>query len=407
MKGLYLERSLGIDIRDDSVGLCLMGKKLRRLEVIGTLWYEGAAPHPGASVETENEFITRLGQFLQDHGPAADPVVVSLPRRFIPLQTFSLPAPDRQTVHSMVPFEFERHFATTVTDLMISHHVVQEGPNQFRIAAAGLRTETAEYFLDLLSRADIHPAVLDVASFTHLNLLYPEETSMRGVEAVLDLSPGEVDITIVKDGTLELSRTIPFKETSLRKTMHRHDLPREEMDAYVEGLSKTLTEILSVSLNSCTTLEPEDSIDKIHLVGGGTLAEPLARRLEEDTGAVAEPLQPRGETGRHLPSDFDPTLLNTALALALRGLKNLTYEVNLLPREKIPASKRASLRTTLGLSIILVLMAGAYFGSQAAYNRMTLDSLNAQLEEVKQQVGTLEKVDREFEALAMFAKRMN
>ena len=116
MKRFYLEKSLGIDIRENSVCLTLLGKSLYRLDVLASK-YIPIEPLSKGNEKAESLFLERVNAFMIDHEAWTDNVVVSIPRSNLTLQSFKLPSPDRKSVDYMMEFEL-------LTSYLISLHCI-------------------------------------------------------------------------------------------------------------------------------------------------------------------------------------------------------------------------------------------------------------------------------------------
>ena len=104
MKSIFIEKSLGMDIREESVSLTLIGKKLRAIEVLAGKTI-ALKPLTGKDEKAEKHFLNKVNRFLVEHDTWPESVVVSLPRSYITFKTFELLAPDLESVQSMVEFE--------------------------------------------------------------------------------------------------------------------------------------------------------------------------------------------------------------------------------------------------------------------------------------------------------------
>ncbi|MCA9483133.1 MAG: PilN domain-containing protein [Nitrospina sp.] len=407
MKPFYFEKSLGIDIRESSAALCLVGKKFRGIDVITTGAFECSPLGPGADEKTRQEFIEGVRQFLDNMQGSPDQTTVCLPRRYVSIKTFSLPAPDRESVDAMVEFEIDRHFSASPENLHVSYRVEDAGENLFKVIAGAVHTSVFEFFWELFEQAGIRPSLVDISTFSNLNLIQQGKKIVPGNEALVDVSRDSVEITVLNDGVVELSRSIPVADPDFREHFHRHDLEGNRLRPHATRFAGFVSEALQSTLYSCNFIREDESIDIIHLASGGAYHEALAFELEEQTGVSIRPLTPPDAVAKTLPLEFDAATHNTALGLALRGAQFCRYQLNLLPQERIPVRRRASLRTTVALLLVTAFLAGGFLISKVSYNNMTLNSLNAQLKEVKTQVGSLEKVDREYDELVWFAETLN
>ena len=142
MKSVFIDKSLGIDIREDCVALTLMGKRFRVVEVLAGDLIK-LKPITGQDEKAEKHFLNEVNRFLVDNNSWPDSVVVSLPRSLVMFKTFELPAPDEKTVHSMIDFELERHFSSGLENLYYTYQLNKKPGNIFHVASAAIKKEIA------------------------------------------------------------------------------------------------------------------------------------------------------------------------------------------------------------------------------------------------------------------------
>ena len=89
MKSLYIEKSLGMDIREESISITLLGKKLNAIEILGgqTIVLK---PLSGKDEKSEKHFLNKVNQFIVKNEAWPESVVISLPRNHITFKTFEL-----------------------------------------------------------------------------------------------------------------------------------------------------------------------------------------------------------------------------------------------------------------------------------------------------------------------------
>ena len=146
MKSIYTAKSLGMDIREESISLTLLGKKLNTIEVLVGQTI-ALKPLTGKDEKAEKYFLNKVNQFIIEHDTWPESVVVSLPRGHITFKTFELPAPDLESVRSMVPFELERQFSSGLEDLYYTFQLTPKSENHFHIASAAIKKDIANYYL--------------------------------------------------------------------------------------------------------------------------------------------------------------------------------------------------------------------------------------------------------------------
>ena len=405
MKPIYLEKSLGIDIREQTVSLTLMGKGLRSADVIASHFFQ--IPPLGANNEkAEAIFLDRVNRFLIKRDIWPENVVVSLPRNLFSFQTFDLPAPDIKSVNSMVVFELERHFSAGMEGLFNGFQAKKKAENQYHIVSAAINKDIASYYLELIHRLGIKTTRIELSDLANSNLIINGLAQKNMLWSIVDLSAHEIDITIIKDRRVEFSRNFPIDDPDFRNTYFRSNLPQEHYEALSVGLSKIIIENLEETLASCRNLADSETIEQIHLTGGGPFAPYLTNRLEIDTEVQTQRAHVADNINTGLSKGFTTAFMGTSFSLAMCGLKTPENSINLLPVELLPKKQKVNLKLTLGLTAAVLLLALGLVINKIIYNNTTLASLNQQLNEIKVQAGDLEKIDLDYNNLKSEISRL-
>jgi len=393
MKSIFTEKSLGIDVREKSVSLTLLGKKLRTIEVLAEQTI-AIKPLTGKDEKAEKHFLNKVNHFITEQNIWPESVVVSLPRGYVTFKTFELPAPDLQSAQSMVVFELERQFSSGLEDLYYTFQLTPKAGNMFHITSAAIKKEIANYYLDLIRKLNLTPTILDVSTFANVNLgLSQDIENSPSVWALADISPEALDIALVKNNVIEFSRNLNWSKPAIK------DAKETSNSAELEGLSAEITKTLIVelqqALSSCRSIEDNELVGHIFLTGSGVLTPHIAQQLEKETEVSTTALQ-SPESVNTLESS---SLTLTSLGLGLREMKKQIIETNLLPQDLRPKRKKVNLKVTLALAAAVVLLLAGWFVNRVVYTNKALGTLDKQLHEIKGQVASLEKIDLEYEAL--------
>jgi Tfp pilus assembly PilM family ATPase/Tfp pilus assembly protein PilN len=393
MKSIFTEKSLGIDVREKSVSLTLLGKKLRTIEVLAEQTI-AIKPLTGKDEKAEKHFLNKVNHFITEQNIWPESVVVSLPRGYVTFKTFELPAPDLESAQSMVVFELERQFSSGLEDLYYTFQLTPKAGNMFHITSAAIKKEIANYYLDLIRKLNLTPTILDVSTFANVNLgLSQDIENSPSVWALADISPEALDIALVKNNVIEFSRNLNWSKPAIK------DAKETSNSAELEGLSAEITKTLIVelqqALSSCRSIEDNELVGHIFLTGSGVLTPHIAQQLEKETEVSTTALQ-SPESVNTLESS---SLTLTSLGLGLREMKKQIIETNLLPQDLRPKRKKVNLKVTLALAAAVVLLLAGWFVNRVVYTNKALGTLDKQLHEIKGQVASLEKIDLEYEAL--------
>ena len=407
MKSFYLEKSLGIDIRENSVCLTLLGKTLYRADVLASK-YITIQPISKGDEKAESIFLEQVNRFIIEHDAWTENVIASIPRSKITLQSFELPSPDRKSVDSMMGFELERHFSSSLDNFYFYNHITTKKENQYHIVCAAINKEIAAYYLNLLKKLNLNASVLDVSTFANLNLLLSNGEHQDPLSVLVDLSSDFIDISILINRNLEFSRSIPIAEPEYQEVFLNPENQGKAHQVIAEKVAQTLVEEIKNALASCRNIDDTISVDTVFISGGGHLTSQLTSRLELAAGVQVFELQSPATINPTVPSNFSTAFMATSLGLALRELKQNPIEANLLPDNLTTTKKKkVNLKNTMALALVTVLFIVGFMVNQSIQNNIILTSLDKQLDEIKIHMGPLEKVDLEYETLQKYTNAIN
>ena len=407
MKSFYLEKSLGIDIRENSVCLTLLGKTLYRADVLASK-YITIQPISKGDEKAESTFLEEVNRFIIEHDAWTENVITSIPRSKVTLQSFELPSPDRKSVDSMMGFELERHFSSSLDNFYFYNHITTKKENHYHIVCAAINKETANYYLNLLKKLNLNASILDISTFANLNLLLSKGEHQDPLSVLVDLSSDFIDISILINRNLEFSRSTPITEPGYQEIFLNPENQGKADQVIAEKVAQTIVEEIKNALASCRNIDDSKSVDTVFIAGGGHLISQLTSRLELAAGVQVFELQSPATINPTVPSNFSTAFMATSLGLALRELKQNPIEANLLPDNLITTKKKkVNLKNTVGLALVTVLFIVGFMVNQSIQNNIILTSLDKQLEEIKIHMGPLEKVDLEYETLQKYTNAIN
>jgi Tfp pilus assembly PilM family ATPase len=407
MKNFYLEKSLGIDIREKSICLTLLGKTLNQVNVLASK-HIMIQPISKNDQKAESIFLEKVNRFIIEHDAWTENVIVSIPRSKITVQSFELPSPDRKSVDSMMGFELERHFSSSLDNFYFYNHITTKKQNQFHIVCAAVNKEVAADYLKLIKKLNLNASILDVSTFANLNLLLASGEHQDPLSVMVDISPDLIEILILINKNLEFSRTVPIKEPEFQEIFLNPENQSESHKRIAEQVAQILVEEIKNTLASCRNIDNSKSVDTIFISGGGHLISHLALRVERVSGVQVVKLKSPKSINQTVSSNPAKVFMATSLSLALRELKTSPIEANLLPENLTTTKqKKINIKNTVGLALATFFFVIAFMVNQNIQAKNTLISLNKQLEEIKTQMGPLEKVDLEYETLQKYTKALN
>jgi Tfp pilus assembly PilM family ATPase/Tfp pilus assembly protein PilN len=403
MKPIYFEKTLGIDIRENSVCLAVLGKKWRSFEVLACHFFE-IEPLAEGKKSVENKFLEEINQFLLKNQIAPETTVVGIPKNFAIFKTFHLPAPDLKSINSIIKFELEKHFIGNIEDFYYSFQAVTIAERQFRIHLSSINKALLDYYIQLLKRVNLNPSVVHLAPFSNLNLLKSQNEYSNSLSVLLDVGPTSADIAILKDGNIIALRTAPLPDQKFFDGFFRDSLPFEACESTARSILQSILNEIQNALASSSEIERDEAVETIYLFGGSHFANSLSIFLEKETGVETAIYSYPIENDEDTVFDGPPNVIDTAIGLGLAGFKQNKDQLNFLPPELRPKRKSFSIKTTMGIGVAAILLLVAGIIGQVFQSNFALKSLNDQFEEIKAQTAALEKIDLEFQDMDRFVK---
>lgn len=398
------EHYLGIDIRDEYAALTLVAKTWRGLDIVRSHWFR-LYPEQG-NEETEDLFVRELGDFFKTGNVKPKEVLLSLPRQNSTVQSFDVPATDAQALDSMIQMEMDRHFAFPLESMSVSYHVVPVASNKNHVIAAATKKERVVKYLNWLVRSGLKSDTVDLSLSSQMNLLHQNGELGSQLQAIVDISSAQVDVSLIKGKTLVTSRSFPIPDKEFKKIFFHQDHSESLTDQIVESFSNFLTELLKSTLYGCKSLDNEELITQVNLFGGGQIAEVLVSALQTRTGVQTKSVLPTF-LKKDSPSNFTPSFQMTSLGLALRPALKDPIALNLHLQSQHKVKRKSAWKSTVILSVtILAVLAGLLLG-QTYQNKNTLASLNRQLEEIKPLANKLQKIDQRYSDLSSYTEALN
>jgi len=406
MKTIFLEKSLGLDIREESIAITLLGKTMRKVQVID--WEFFKIPLLSHDKEnSENIFLEKINQFLMQNDSWPENLVVSLPRDNYTFQSFELPAPDLKTAHSMIRFELERHFSSNIDNFCLGSHTSKKRDHLYHVMSTAVKKETLNYYLELLGRLNLKPSIIDVSTFANVNLVLSQSTEMPPLSAVLDVSSQGIELSLLKSRHIDFSKNVTLNDPDFKHGFFENNLDGSYYESISKGLAKIIIEELQNALESCRNIDDSESIEIIYLLGAGPynsfLTEQLQRETEVSTTRVRIPSAVQTSSVQILSS----TYTMTSLSLGMRALKRCEIESNLLPSELQPKKHKPNIKFTIGLAVAAIFLLIGLFVNKIIYQNVTLAKLDQQLLDVKKQVVSFQEIDKEHEYLEGFTDTLN
>jgi type IV pilus assembly protein PilM len=243
----------------------------------------------------------------------------------------------------VIRWEAEQHVPYDMESVQLDFHILDplDDGLQMNVLLVAAKRELVEGRVGLLRDAGLSPSLVDVdccALHNAFEFNYPE--ALTGVCALVNVGHEVSTVNVLQEGTLILTRDIPFGSRRLREELRRlHALSAEDADAVLQGRSPRVEEFrellnqgseeLAVGVERAVAFlavsETGGGLQRVYVSGGCArvpgLVEVLGARLRART-EVATPLQrmrvrPGAAAGMAV-DDLAPMLM-LSVGLALRS----------------------------------------------------------------------------------------
>jgi Tfp pilus assembly protein PilN/Tfp pilus assembly PilM family ATPase len=400
MSAHYFQTSLGLDFHDDSIAMTMIKNSVSKIGVVDGSYIEMSPLKFLSDPELESRFIQEVKAFLNRKNYRPKFVCLSLPRSLFFFESFEVPVPaEHKFLHSMIEFELEKHLSSGLKYFYFGYHLNLLKNNQYRVTASGLKKETVAYYLQLIKRLGLAPYLLTTPTIANANLVLAEKSDSFGLTAMVDLGPRNMEISILKNGLIEFSRSQPLMDRSFAQAYFLEIEDNELMRTRSYGIAKEIIAKIEEGLAQSKYVEEQESLNKVYLLGGGALASQVAKYLQNESGVQTTfPCKPP-EIDPHFPKEYQIAYLNTSLGLACHPFRENALYVNLLPSSLKPKEKKSGFGGALVLTALALLAYLALLGYQILLNNKQIADLDGQLEAVKNQAVALQAIDLQHEQL--------
>ncbi len=205
---------IGLDVGTWSVKAAVLDSGLRRFTLQEVREHRIARGPDGAPVSTEEHLaVAQALEGLRDRSVIA----TAVPGQRVMTRELTLPFSDPKKIRSVLGFQLEEQLPVGLEEMVYDYAVLESGDEGARLLCSAVERGWLRGFLDELAAADADPKVvgLDTMAYAQLMPHLPglqdagEAAPAEGEPvAFLDLGHTTTSLTIVRDGRVELVRTL-------------------------------------------------------------------------------------------------------------------------------------------------------------------------------------------------------
>lgn len=399
------QQSLGIGIHDGWVALTLVEKGVRGVRIVGSEWFP---LETAQSTEEKKEcFVELVTRFLKSGRFHPVHLVVGLPRSEVMVRILNLPAPDKSMLDEIIRLEMDRHFALPLDTLKAGYHIFPKEGHLYPVAAAAIKKETFEKYSEWSTLTGLKNFDMDGSLSSQINILCSDAKLDIGPAAILNVEPEAVEIIITNNRRPVADRVVSLDIPGFQETFFELRFSADAKQELVSACARSIAHALKETMDGCKNLETEESLQAIHVFGGGFLRDDLSRELEDQCAVTTRPPVTPDLINNPMPAEFEPGFQLPSLGWALKPFfKNpVQFHFDDISRPRSKSRYDWAVATALILAL-MGLWVGISFYKIHGYEQ-TLLSLNQQLKEVKSDALQLQKIDRRFSDLDLQFETLN
>jgi len=380
----------------------------------------------------EEAVLHSLDRFLKAHKQARDNLFIALPRSQVHIQFLKLPATVEENLQATLGYEIDRYTPLPRDDIYFDYHIVQRLPekNILNVLLIIIKKQIIDDHLNLFAKIHVRPRGIEVTTtalynlFEHMQTPHQRLAELPWLKAALPvLERYQAQLAKVMPGLAGLfsAQAAPGPRGATALLIeYLHDNSYEIAMVYdhvlchsrlcesrATSLPEHLQEIYASAARTAIHL-PADQGSALHMrLSGKEMSREYVEHLSEqlrpffDDMGTFPFLCKKPDTAA--PPHVLP-LLSVPLGAALKGLKDQTLDINLIPPQRRPRKKRSKKKMIAAAVLLLIMaLAGTAIGRSILKMKAHVAILDEQLHELKQQVQSIEDLQKEAEKIEQFA----
>jgi len=299
----------------------------------------------------------------------------------VSFHNLQLPFKDKKKIAQTIGFELEPMLPFSV-DTITTDYTITNHSGKSRILSASIRAETLEQYLNHLSTHNLDPEVVDISG-APTAVQFASQNNEGNDALFIDIGSDTSSLVLFMQGSVILVRAFPFGGHSMTRAISKaKEISRKEAEALKYGAeTQQFAEVIKPGVKAfCQQIQntlhafryevmKEAAPKKVFLTGGGALYPGLPAMLSDFLELPVELFDLAKLTGleiaENVSANWNPSLMNTALALALRDTKargSFNFRIGRFAKEKkYEQIKKELKRIAVYALIVLVVLSGKFF----------------------------------------------
>jgi general secretion pathway protein L len=363
---LALQSSAGFEIREDGASAVLLKTSLggARVEAKESFAFQSGLP----SEEKAKAASDFLKSFLKRHGGSSASIYVVVPRQWALNRIVEAPAVIKENLREALGYEMDKYVPFPVASVWYDYGILSEDEENIRILLTVLKKDEVLPFFEEHGGLGRSAAGLETVSSALSNAFLELEGPLwEGPSFLIHQGKGRIEICILEGARLVFSRSVAIPgddEGCVPLILHEVKRAFEAIGAPETGIRALCA---GEACNAVKELKEKGEISDFKVAG-------------ENKAAI------------------DPEML-PAYGAALRGIKKVPLEVNLLPFELRKKASKAPFYVMYLLAFLVAVSACAWGTGHVLRQRAELKQLNEQAKALASEADAVQRIRSEIVAL--------
>ena len=376
-----LQSSLGLQFEKDYLLLVYLKKSLKEI----ALACQGMIRLPsGVSGDAFVDFCSReISRFTKENSIGKENVWVGLPQSDFLLRFITLPSSAEENLREVLRYEIEKYIPFPEKDVHFDFVTLERDAGSLRLLLLVIEKSVLESYLSILNNAGIRPLGMEMSSSSLLNLflLGKNGNERKTPLALVHMLEGSFELNWINGGILRYARTV--------------DLVAEGTIGLAEQIHKEVRNSLRGAFSG-REWKKDHSADSpvVFLTGGGATNE-VIESLGNIQGITYQPFPSDSIASRLNFSNSFPQDLSSGIGLAMKGMKKVPWNINLLPHSLRKKTSKVGLYLCFFLFLGVLLLSISWGGSTIVKDRLELRKIEQEIAALKSEVIAIQDIQQE------------
>ena len=289
------------------------------------------------------EAVTRfIRELYKSNGIKEQNVAISIGGYSVIVKKISIQAMSEEELNEAISHEAEQYIPFDISEVNLDFQILGEAensPEHMNVLLVAAKKEMIAEYIELVQSAGLNPCIIDVDAFALQNIFETNYDLPDEAVALIDIGAGKTSLNIVKGDSSLFMRDVSLgchqineqivssldcseeEAETIKVDGKQKKMPPDEYSEIISSITTNWCEEIRKALDYYYSTDPEDSIQRVILSGGGAHISGLRELLASELSAEVENIDPFGtidiDSKRFEPSYLQQIAPQAAICLGL------------------------------------------------------------------------------------------